>query len=124
MAWMMDEYSHLDEFSRPGFITGKPLVLGGSHGRDTATARGVTICIMEAAKKEGINLKNARVVVQGFGNAGSFLAKFLHDAGAKVIGISDAYGALHDPEGLDIDYLLDRRDSFRSEERRVGKECR
>ncbi len=112
MAWMMDEYSQIDEFSRPGFITGKPLVLGGSHGRDTATARGVTICIVEAAKKKGIDLKGARVVVQGFGNAGSFLSKFLHDAGAKVIGISDAYGALHDPEGLDIDYLLDRRDSF------------
>lgn len=112
MAWMMDEYSHVDEFSGPEFITGKPLVLGGSHGRDTATARGVTICIKEAAKKEGINLDGARVVVQGFGNAGSFLSKFLHDAGAKVIGISDAYGALHDPEGLDIDYLLDRRDSF------------
>src|SRR5690554_3136944 len=85
MAWMMDEYSHIDEFSSPGFITGKPLVLGGSHGRETATARGVTICIIEAAKKEGINLEGARVVVQGFGNAGSFLAKFLHDAGAKII---------------------------------------
>src|SRR5699024_4867362 len=56
--------------------------------------------------------EDARIVVQGFGNAGSFLAKFLHEAGAKVVGISDAYGALHDPEGLDIDYLLDRRDSF------------
>ncbi len=63
-------------------------------------------------KKRGINIKGARVVIQGFGNAGSFLAKFMHDLGAKVIGISDAYGALHDPEGLDIDYLLDRRDSF------------
>jgi len=112
MAWMMDEYSRIDEFNSPGFITGKPIVLGGSHGRETATAKGVTICIKEAAKKRGIDLEGARVVVQGFGNAGSFLSKFLHDAGAKVIGISDAYGALHDPEGLDIDYLLDRRDSF------------
>jgi glutamate dehydrogenase len=112
MAWMMDEYSRIDEFNSPGFITGKPLVLGGSHGRETATAKGVTICIREAAKKRGIDLKGARVVVQGFGNAGSFLAKFMHDAGAKVIGISDAYGALYDPNGLDIDYLLDRRDSF------------
>lgn len=112
MAWMMDEYSRIREFDSPGFITGKPLVLGGSHGRETATARGVTICIREAAKKRGIELKGARVVVQGFGNAGSFLAKFMHDAGANVIGISDAYGALHDPKGLDIDYLLDRRDSF------------
>ena len=52
------------------------------------------------------------MVIQGFGNAGSFLSKFMHDEGAKVIGISDAYGALYDPNGLDIDYLLDRRDSF------------
>jgi len=112
MAWMMDEYSRMDEFNSPGFITGKPLVLGGSQGRDRATAQGVTIVIEEAAKKRGIDIKGARVVIQGFGNAGSFLAKFMHDLGAKVIGISDAYGALHDPEGLDIEYLLDRRDSF------------
>jgi len=112
MAWMMGEYSRMDEFNSPGFITGKPLVLGGSQGRDRATAQGVTIVIQEAAKKRGIEIKGARVVIQGFGNAGSFLAKFMHDLGAKVIGISDAYGALHDPEGLDIDYLLDRRDSF------------
>ncbi|MGE7915149.1 Glu/Leu/Phe/Val family dehydrogenase [Lysinibacillus xylanilyticus] len=112
MAWMMDEYSRMDEFNSPGFITGKPLVLGGSQGRDRATAQGVTIVIQEAAKKRGIDLKGARIVIQGFGNAGSFLAKFMHDLGAKVIGISDAYGALHDPEGLDIEYLLDRRDSF------------
>jgi glutamate dehydrogenase len=112
MAWMMDEYSHIREFDSPGFITGKPLVLGGSHGRETATAQGVTICIEEAAKRKGIPLKGARVVIQGFGNAGSFLASFMHEAGAKVIGISDAYGALYDPNGLDINYLLDRRDSF------------
>ncbi|MBB6452182.1 glutamate dehydrogenase [Salirhabdus euzebyi] len=112
MAWMMDEYSRIDEFNNPGFITGKPLVLGGSHGRETATARGVTICIEEAAKIKGIDLQGARVIVQGFGNAGGFLAKFMHDAGAKVVAISDAQGALHDPDGLDIDYLLDRRDSF------------
>ncbi|NRD76170.1 Glu/Leu/Phe/Val dehydrogenase [Bacillus sp. BRMEA1] len=112
MAWMMDEYSRLREFDSPGFITGKPLVLGGSQGRETATARGVTICIDEAVKKKGIELKGARVVIQGFGNAGSYLAKFLHDAGAKIVGVSDVYGGIHDPNGLDIDYLLDRRDSF------------
>ncbi|MBU5215039.1 Glu/Leu/Phe/Val dehydrogenase [Heyndrickxia oleronia] len=112
MAWMMDEYSRLRENDSPGFITGKPIVLGGSEGREKATAQGVTICIEEAAKKKGFSLKGARIVIQGFGNAGSFLAKFLHEEGAKVIGISDAYGALHDPDGLDIDYLLDRRDSF------------
>ncbi|WP_096551656.1 Glu/Leu/Phe/Val family dehydrogenase [Ureibacillus thermosphaericus] len=112
MAWMMDEYSRIDEFNSPGFITGKPIVLGGSQGRDRATAEGVTIVIQEAAKKRGIDIKGARVVIQGFGNAGGFLAKFMSDLGAKVIGISDAYGALYDPDGLDIDYLLDRRDSF------------
>jgi glutamate dehydrogenase len=114
MAWMMDEYSRISEFDSPGFITGKPLVLGGSHGRETATARGVTISIREAARKKQIPLKGAKVVIQGFGNAGSYLAKFMHDEGAKIIGISDANGGLHDPEGLDINYLLDRRDSFGS----------
>jgi len=112
MAWMMDEYSRMKEFDSPGFITGKPLVLGGSHGRESATAKGVTICIREAAKKKGLNVEGSRIVIQGFGNAGSFLAKFMFDEGAKVVGISDVYGGLYDPEGLDIDYLLDRRDSF------------
>ncbi|PWK14321.1 Glu/Leu/Phe/Val family dehydrogenase [Tumebacillus permanentifrigoris] len=112
MAWMMDEYSRIREFDAPGFITGKPLVLGGSYGRDSATARGVAIAIQAAAKVRGVELKNARVVVQGFGNAGGYLAKFMHDLGAKVVGISDAYGGLHDENGLDIEYLLDRRDSF------------
>ncbi|MEC1524959.1 Glu/Leu/Phe/Val dehydrogenase [Neobacillus niacini] len=112
MAWMMDEYSRLREFDSPGFITGKPLVLGGSHGRETATARGVTICINEAVKKIGKELLGARVVIQGFGNAGSYLAKFMHDAGAKVVAVSDVYGGVYDPDGLDINYLLDRRDSF------------
>ncbi len=112
MAWMMDEYSRIREFDSPNFITGKPIALGGSLGRDTSTARGVAICIREAAKVKGITLEGSRVVVQGFGNAGSYLAKFMHDAGAKVIAISDAYGALHDEQGLDIESLLERRDSF------------
>ncbi|AMY05346.1 MULTISPECIES: Glu/Leu/Phe/Val family dehydrogenase [Staphylococcus] len=112
MAWMMDEYSALDKFNSPGFITGKPIVLGGSQGRDRSTALGVVIAIEQAAKLRDLDLNGAKIVIQGFGNAGSFLAKFLFDKGAKIVGISDAYGALSDPEGLDIDYLLDRRDSF------------
>ncbi|MDN6205346.1 MAG: Glu/Leu/Phe/Val dehydrogenase [Staphylococcus simulans] len=112
MAWMMDEYSALDKFNSPGFITGKPIVLGGAEGRDRSTALGVVIAIEQAAKIKNLDLNGARIVIQGFGNAGSFLAKFLFDKGAKIVGISDAYGALSDPEGLDIDYLLDRRDSF------------
>jgi glutamate dehydrogenase len=112
MAWMMDEYSRLRANDSPGFITGKPLVLGGSEGRERATAQGVTICIEEATKRQGIPLKGARIIIQGFGNAGSFLAKLMDEAGAKVIGISDAYGAIYNPDGLNINYLLDRRDSF------------
>ncbi|MFB5197770.1 Glu/Leu/Phe/Val dehydrogenase [Neobacillus sp. KR4-4] len=112
MAWMMDEFSRLRQFDSSGFITGKPLVLGGSEGREKAGAKGVTICIEEAAKKRGIRIKGSRVIVQGFGNAGSYVAKFMHDAGAIVIGISDVYGALYNPDGLNINYLLDRRDSF------------
>ncbi|MFB0841006.1 Glu/Leu/Phe/Val family dehydrogenase [Paenibacillus oleatilyticus] len=112
MAWMMDEYSRIREFDSPGFITGKPLVLGGSAGRESSTALGVTIVMKEAAKIAGIEIPGSRIIIQGFGNAGSFLAQFLHQAGAKVVGISDAYGALYDPEGLDIPTLLDKRDSF------------
>lgn len=112
MAWMLDEYSRIREFDAPGFITGKPIVLGGSQGRETATAKGVTIMIDQALKKRGIDVKDARIIIQGFGNAGSYLAKMMHEAGAKVLGISDVYGALYDEKGLDIEYLLDRRDSF------------
>jgi len=112
IAWMYDEYSRLRQNDSPGFITGKPLVLGGSRGSEKAGAKGITICIEEAAKRRGLSLKGARVIVQGFGNAGGYVSKFLHDEGAIIIGISDVYGALYDPDGLDIDYLLDRRDSF------------
>lgn len=76
MAWMMDEYSQMDEFNSPGFITGKPIVLGGSQGRDRSTALGVVIAIEEAAKRRGKSIEDSRIVIQGFGNAGSFLAKF------------------------------------------------
>lgn len=112
MAWMVDEYDHIREFDSPGFITGKPVVLGGSVGRESSTALGVTILMREAAKVAGLQLEGAKVIIQGFGNAGGYLAKFLHDAGAKVVGISDQLGALYDPQGLDVEYLLDRRDSF------------
>ncbi|WP_127530782.1 Glu/Leu/Phe/Val family dehydrogenase [Paenibacillus kobensis] len=112
MAWMLDEYSRIREFDSPGFITGKPLVLGGSKGRETATARGVAIMIAEALRMKGKDIKGSRVVVQGFGNAGSYLAKFMYDAGAVVIGISDVNGALYNKDGLDIPDLLDKRDSF------------
>ncbi|WP_240377176.1 Glu/Leu/Phe/Val family dehydrogenase [Bacillus piscicola] len=114
MAWMLDEYSKMREFDSPRFITGKPLPLGGSHGREFATAKGVAICIEKAAAKQGLDIRETRIAIQGFGNAGSYLAKHMFDAGAKVVGIADAQGALYDHDGLDIDYLLDRRDSFGS----------
>jgi glutamate dehydrogenase len=112
MAWMMDEYSRLRKFDSPGFITGKPLILGGSEGREEAGALGAAICIEEAAKIRGLPMKGARIIIQGFGNAGSYIAKFMHQSGAIVVGISDVYGALYDPDGLNIEYLLQRRDSF------------
>lgn len=112
MAWMADEYSKISQFDSPGFITGKPIVLGGSQGRDSATVSGVTICVEEATKKCNIDLDGAIVIVQGFGSAGSFLSKFMHDKGAKIVSVSDAYGALYNENGLDIDYLLERHYSF------------
>ncbi|AZV43328.1 glutamate dehydrogenase [Peribacillus asahii] len=114
MAWMMDEYSHIREFDSPGFITGKPIALGGSLGRESSTALGVVIATKEAAKLIGLPIKEARVIIQGFGNVGSYVAKFFHDVGIKVVGISDALGALYNPDGLDINFLLDNRDSFGS----------
>ncbi|RIV25646.1 Glu/Leu/Phe/Val dehydrogenase [Alicyclobacillaceae bacterium I2511] len=112
MAWMLDEYTHLREFDAPGFITGKPLVLGGTRGRESATARGVAICTQQALQELQIPLYQARVIIQGFGNVGSYLAQTLFDQGAKIIGIADAYGGLYEEDGLDVPDLLERRDSF------------
>jgi glutamate dehydrogenase len=112
MAWMLDEYDHIREFDSPGFITGKPLVLGGSEGRETATSKGVLYTIQLVSEIKNIPIKGMRVIIQGFGNVGSYLAEYLHELGAKVVGVSDALGALYDPQGLDIPYLMENRDSF------------
>ena len=112
MAWMYDEYSRIREYDSPGFITGKPLVLGGSQGRDKATALGVVVAMQEGAATLGKNLQDLKVIVQGFGNVGSNVALILHEMGVKVVGISDAGGALYQEEGLDIPSLLEKRDSF------------
>jgi len=109
MSWMMDEYSLMNKVNAPNFITGKPLSLGGSLGREQATALGAVITIEEAAKRKNINIEDSRVVIQGFGNAGSFIAKILHDKGAKIVCISESRGALYNPDGLDIDHLLELR---------------
>ncbi|HZG17722.1 MAG TPA: Glu/Leu/Phe/Val dehydrogenase [Candidatus Bathyarchaeia archaeon] len=112
MAWMMDEYSEIREFESPGFITGKPLVLGGSVGRETATSKGLYHIYNLITRMKGIPAQEARVIIQGFGNVGSYLANFLHEQGARVVGIGDANGAIYKEDGLDIPSLLDRRDSF------------
>ncbi|MCL6637755.1 MAG: Glu/Leu/Phe/Val dehydrogenase, partial [Alicyclobacillus sp.] len=112
MAWMYDEYSHIREYDSPGFITGKPLVLGGSRGREQATARGVCIALREAAATRKQQLQDLRVLIQGFGNVGSNVAALLHAQGVKVVGISDAGGGVYNPDGLNIPELLDQRDSF------------
>ncbi|NWQ39110.1 Glu/Leu/Phe/Val dehydrogenase [Bacillus sp. EB106-08-02-XG196] len=112
MAWMLDEYDHIREFDSPGFITGKPIALGGSKGRETATSKGVLYTLQMVCELKSIPLTDMRVIIQGFGNVGSYLAQYLYDLGAKVIGIGDALGGLYDENGLDIPYLLENRDSF------------
>ncbi|MEN1935566.1 Glu/Leu/Phe/Val dehydrogenase [Paenibacillus sp. 102] len=112
MAWMLDEYDHIREFDTPGFITGKPLMLGGSQGRETATSKGVFYTLQLVSELKHIPLQNMRVIIQGFGNVGSYLAKYLYDIGVKVVGVSDALGGIYNPDGLDVPYLLEKRDSF------------
>lgn len=112
MAWMLDEYDHIREFDSPSFITGKPIALGGSKGRETATSKGVLYTLQMVCELRKMQLKDTRIIIQGFGNVGSYLAQYLHELGAKVIGIGDMLGGLYDENGLDIPYLLENRDSF------------
>ena len=106
MSWFMDEYSQTHGYT-PGIVTGKPLELGGSEGREAATGRGTAIITREAAEKWNIDLNGAKVVVQGFGNVGSYAAKFLHEYGCKIIGVSDISGGLYAPDGFDVEELFD-----------------
>ena len=101
MAWIMDTYSMHHGYTVPAVVTGKPISIGGSEGRSEATARGAVYTIIEAAKHLGMDLEGARVVVQGFGNAGSFSAKFMAELGAKVLAVSDTHGGIYNPKGLD-----------------------
>ncbi len=112
MAWMLDEYDHIREFDSPSFITGKPIALGGSKGRETATSKGLFYITQLISELLQISLKDMKIIVQGFGNVGSYLALYLHQLGAKVVGISDVLGGVYDENGLDIPYLIEKRDSF------------
>ena len=106
MAWIFDTYSMNKGHSVLGVVTGKPLNLGGSLGRLEATARGAHYCIREAVKKQGRSLADMRVVVQGFGNVGSYLAKFVAEDGAKVIALSDSSGGVYNANGIDVALAL------------------
>ncbi|HSF50724.1 MAG TPA: Glu/Leu/Phe/Val dehydrogenase [Nitrososphaeraceae archaeon] len=107
MAWIMDTYSALKgNFVQPELITGKPIPIGGSLGRNEATGRGLAYTVREAAKELGINMKESTTVVQGFGNAGQFSSKLVQDQGGKVIAASDTQGAIINSEGISADALM------------------
>lgn len=104
MAWMLDEYSSKRGYS-PAIVTGKPITLGGSYGRQAATGRGVMIVMRETAKDYGIPWKDGTAALQGFGNVGSHLANFLYDEGVRITAVTDATGGVYNEAGLDIPAL-------------------
>lgn len=106
MGWMMDEYSKIVRQLTPAVITGKPIPLGGSQGRDDATGRGGFYCIKELQRIRNWKPENMRVAIQGFGNAGQHVARLLHDEGYKVVAISDSQGGIYRKEGFDIPSLI------------------
>jgi len=106
MAWLLDEYSRRNGYT-PAVVTGKPIALGGSLGREEATAQGV-VYVMEAfARDDGMALAGSRVVIQGFGNVGAHTGRILHELGARVVAVSDVDGGLHNDRGLDVPALFD-----------------
>jgi glutamate dehydrogenase (NAD(P)+) len=106
MAWIMDTYSMHARHTVTSVVTGKPLALGGSAGRREATGRGVLFVVREAAKRIGLGLPGAKVVVQGFGNVGSVAANLLARDGALIVAVSDVQGGIQNPAGLDLPALL------------------
>jgi len=107
MAWVMDTYSMHVRHTTTAVVTGKPLDLGGSRGRKEATGRGCLIVCDRALAKLGMKRENTRVIIQGFGNVGSMSAMLMHQAGYKIVGVADIYGALYNEKGFDIPALLD-----------------
>ncbi|MCE5252497.1 Glu/Leu/Phe/Val dehydrogenase [bacterium] len=106
MAWIMDTYSIIKGYSVPGVVTGKPLSIGGSAGRQEATGRGVVFTIIEAAEELGFDLSKKTAAVQGFGNVGSVAAKLLSKTGCKVVAVSDERSGIYSKKGLDIEKVL------------------
>src|SRR5271157_1164743 len=102
MAWFMDTYSMHVRQSTPGVVTGKPVELGGSRGRAEATGRGVTLCAVDQLEEMKIDVRAARVIVQGFGNVGSVSAEMFAERGARVVGISDVSGGYYNASGIDV----------------------
>jgi glutamate dehydrogenase (NADP+) len=106
MGWMMDEYSKIRRQRTPAVITGKPIPLGGSQGREDATGRGAYYCIKELEKERKLNPRKTRVAVQGFGNAGQHVARMLHADGYRVVAVSDSKGGIYKSDGFDIPSLI------------------
>lgn len=109
MSWIMDTYSMNKGHSVPGVVTGKPIALGGSEGRNEATAQGCVYTIQEACKVLGMKLNETTTVVQGYGNAGNIAAKLLHKEGSKVIAVSDSRGAIYNENGFDPMAVLEHK---------------
>ncbi len=106
MAWIMDTYSMHEGFSIPAVVTGKPLSIGGSEGRNDATATGVLFVTRQGAKRLGMSLRGARVSIQGFGNAGSVAARLFHNEGCKIVAVSDTRGGIYNEAGFDPAMVL------------------
>ncbi|MDB5080539.1 MAG: Glutamate dehydrogenase [Chloroflexi bacterium] len=102
MAWIMDTYSMHKGYTVTAVVTGKPINIGGAEGRNEATARGCQYVIREACREKGMSLDGAKVVVQGFGNAGSIVARLLAEDGAIIVAVSDSTGGIYNPKGLDV----------------------
>lgn len=106
MAWMMDAYGQLHGYS-PAIVTGKPVELGGSYGREAAPGRGLVYCLEEWARQTQYNLQGAKVLIQGFGQVGSWVARLIGTLGCVVVGVADIRGGIYNPHGLDIPRLLE-----------------
>ncbi len=113
MGWMADEYQAIKRIKAPGVITGKPIALGGSLGRDEATGRGAFIVIEELAKRIGLVPGGSRVALQGFGNAGYHVARLLQGAGYRIVAVSDSMGAIYSEDGFDVESLHQTKEETR-----------